>query len=58
LEINAMDRQCTGGRIENKEKLISELSAWSEQRNKDNININWGFTKKDADLKLSHHYVS
>ena len=58
LEINVMDRQCTGGRIESKEKLISELLIWSKERNEEGININWGFTRQDADKKLSRHYVA
>jgi DDE superfamily endonuclease len=32
LEIKVMDRQCTGGRIESKEKLLSELLIWSKER--------------------------
>ena len=58
LEINVMDRQCTGGRIESKEKLLSELLIWSKQRNEERININWEFTRQDADKKLSRHYVA
>lgn len=58
LEINIMDRQCTGGRIESKEKLTSELLMWSKERNDEKINIEWKFTKQEADKKLSKHYVS
>lgn len=58
LEINTMDRQCTGGRIENMEKLTSELSIWSKERNDQQIQIEWKFTRQDADKKLSRHYVS
>jgi hypothetical protein len=58
LEINAMDKQCTGGRIENKEKLTTELSIWSKERNEEKVTINWKFTRQDADKKLSKHYVS
>ncbi len=58
IEINIMDRQCTGGRIESKEKLESELLIWSKDRNERKCNIEWKFTKQDADNKLSKHYVS
>lgn len=58
IEINAMDRQCTGGRIESKEKLESSVSIWSKERNENNRKIEWKFTKQDADKKLSNHYVS
>ena len=58
IEINIMDRQCTGGRIKSKEKLISEVKKWNKDRNKKKSKIEWKFTKQDADKKLSKHYVS
>ncbi len=58
IEINTMDRQCTGGRIENKAKLELEVTIWAKQRNKNKCNIEWKFTKQDADKKLSKHYVA
>ena len=58
MEINIMDRQCTGGRIESKEKLEADLKIWSKQRNQNKSTIEWKFTRQDADRKLSKHYVS
>ncbi len=58
IEINIMDRQCTGGRIDSKETLESNVSIWSKERNKERCNIEWKFTRQDADKKLSKHYVS
>ena len=58
IEINIMDRQCTGGRIERKEKLTSQLKHWTRDRNKRQCKIEWKFTKQDADKKLSKLYVS
>ena len=58
IEINIMDRQCTGGRIESKEKLTSEVMQWAKDRNKTKCKIDWKFTRQDADKKLSKHYVS
>lgn len=58
MEISIMDRQCTGGKIESKEKLKADLQAWSKQRNKNKNTIEWKFTQQDADRKLSKHYVS
>jgi len=58
IEINIMDMQCTGGRIESQKKLISDLNIWSKNRNKNNESIEWKFTRQDADKKLSKHYVS
>ena len=58
IEINVMDRECTGGRIEDQKKLESELLIWSKDRNDEQKKITWKFTKQDADKKLSRHYVS
>jgi DDE superfamily endonuclease len=58
IEINIMDSQCTGGRIESKEKLQSELTMWSKERNEHECKIQWKFTRQDADKKLAKHYVS
>jgi hypothetical protein len=58
IEINIMDRQCTGGRIISKEILQSELFNWSNGRNEKQRNIEWKFTRQDADKKLSRHYVA
>lgn len=58
IEINIMDRQCTGGRIESKEKLASDVKIWSKERNKKQCDIEWKFTRQDADKKLSKHYVA
>jgi len=58
IEINIMDRQCTGGRIASKEMLQNEVQKWSKYRNKGKCKIEWKFTRQDADKKLSKHYVA
>jgi len=58
IEINIMDRQCTGGRIDSKEKLTSDVMIWSKKRNDKQCDIEWKFTRQDADKKLSKHYVA
>ena len=58
IEINIMDRQCTGGRIETKNKLSQNVRQWAKKRNKDKATIEWKFTRQHADKKLSKHYVS
>jgi len=58
IEINIMDRQCTGGRIESKERLETDVQIWSKIRNDNECKIEWNFTRQDADKKLSKHYVS
>jgi hypothetical protein len=57
IEINVMDIECTGRRIEDKKTLINETQAWVKRRNKNKKKIEWKFTKKDADYKLSKYYV-
>lgn len=58
IEISAMDVECTGRRISDKKTLTKEVWAWAERRNKYKKKINWRFTKKGADKKLSKYYVS
>jgi len=58
IEISAMDAECTGRRIGDKKTLTKEVRAWAKRRNKDKKKIDWRFTKKDADKKLSKYYVS
>ena len=57
IEINVMDIQCTGRRISSKKLLISETTAYMNNRNENECKINWGFTKENADKKLSKYYV-
>ena len=57
IEIGIMDTECTKRRILNKETLNREVQVWANNRNRKRKKINWRFTKKDADKKLSKHYV-
>lgn len=58
IEIGILDRQCTGRRIGNEERLCMEVLAWEQRRNQDCCRIDWKFTRQDADQKLSRHYVT
>jgi hypothetical protein len=58
IEINVMDRQCTGGRIESQREMKKEVNAWVRKRNRNKKMIEWKFTRQDADKKLSNHYVA
>ncbi len=58
IEINMMDRECMARRIGEAEKLISEISYWTENLNEAKKKIHWKFTKQDADKKLAKHYVA
>ena len=48
IEIGIMDRQCIGKRISNKKSLVENISIWKRDRNKQQIKINWKFTKREA----------
>ena len=58
IEISVMDRECLNRRIGHEYILKSEINHWVRQRNKKQIKINWSFTKRDADRKLSKYYVA
>jgi hypothetical protein len=57
IEINVMDIECTGRRIGDKEILTYEVAAWTKRRNDQKKKINWKFTRKRADKKLSKYYI-
>ena len=57
IEIGVMDTECTGRRIGSKGVLTKEVRAWTKRRNRQGKKIDWRFTKKDADRKLSKYYV-
>jgi hypothetical protein len=58
IEINMMDRECLARRIGDADILEKEIACWSKQRNKSKKKINWPFTRKPADEKLSKYYVA
>ena len=58
IEIGVMDEECTDRRIGDIGMLINEVAAWTKRRNENKKKINWKFTKKIADEKMSKYYVS
>jgi hypothetical protein len=58
IEINVMDIECTGRRIADTETLTPAVAAWTKRRNDQKKRINWTFTRKKADMKLSKYYVT
>jgi DDE superfamily endonuclease len=58
IEINMMDRECLARRIGDATELEREIACWAQQRNKAKKKIQWSFTRKDADKKLSKYYVA
>ena len=57
IEINVMDIECTGRRIGDMKTLKHEVDAWTKRRNKHKKKIEWKFTRKNADEKMSKYYV-
>ena len=58
IEIGVMDEDCTDRRIGDIGTLTNEVAAWTKRRNENKKKINWKFTKKIADEKMSKFYVS
>ncbi len=58
IEISVMDEECTDRRIGDIGTLTNEMAAWNRRRNENKKKINWKFTKKIADEKMSEYYVS
>lgn len=58
IELNVLQKQCIGGRIDNIETLEFEVNHWVSARNKKVSNINWQFTKQDSRIKLKRLYPS
>ena len=58
LELGVLSRQCLDRRIPQHEILKQETGAWQEQRNREEIKVDWRFTTQDARIKLKSLYPS
>jgi len=58
IEFSLLSRQCMSDRMEDREYLTREVSAWVESRNAIKSEMNWRFTTEDARIKLKHLYPS
>lgn len=56
LELSVLFRQCLDRRIENKELLVKEVTAWNNERNENKVAVTWQFTTADARIKLHKLY--
>ncbi len=56
IELNVLNGQCLGCRIDNIEEVKREVSAWQEHRNNKEAKVNWQFSTEDARIKLSRLY--
>jgi hypothetical protein len=57
IEINVMDIECTDRRIGDIEILTHEVGAWEKKRNELEKRIEWKFSRKIADEKMSKYYA-
>jgi transposase len=56
IEIGVLRGQCLDRRIGARERLISEIAAWEQQRNAEGACITWMFTTERARTKLARAY--
>ncbi len=52
-----MDMESTDRRIGDMEALTHEVGAWTKKGMNEKKKIEWKFTKKNADEKMSKYYV-
>lgn len=58
IEFSVLSRQCLNRRIPDSDLLEREVKAWTEQRNDQNLTVDWHFTTPDARIKLKRLYPS
>ncbi|MDR1256392.1 MAG: IS630 family transposase [Spirochaetaceae bacterium] len=56
IELSAMTSQCLNRRIDTLDKLNREVTAWQNDRNRNQKTVKWQFTADDARIKLHGLY--
>jgi len=56
IEFSILGRECLDRRIPDKTALISEVNAWTNERNSKKSKIIWSFKNEDARVKLKRLY--
>jgi hypothetical protein len=56
-ELGVLAVQCLDRRIPDKSKLIEEVAAWQDNRNKHQAKADWQFTTENARVKLKSLYL-
>jgi transposase len=56
IEFSHLSRQCLDRRIESREILQQEVTAWMISRNQQKASMTWRFTVEDARIKLKRLY--
>ena len=57
IEFSALAKQCLDRRIATLETLQKQLLAWTQERNKKQVKINWLFDTPKARTKVKPQYV-
>ena len=55
-ELSVVSGQCLDRRMDTKEFVISEVTAWEAERNRTEAKVRWRFTTADARIKLEKLY--
>jgi hypothetical protein len=55
-KLSTLTRQCLSRRIGTIEQMASELAAWDQARNLDEVKVNWRFSIDQARIKLRRVY--
>lgn len=56
IELSVLARQCLNRRIPDIPALQTELDAWQDRRNREQVAVQWRFTTKDARIKMKQLY--
>lgn len=56
IELSALSSQCLDRRIESRQRLEHEVTAWQKSRNEQAVTIDRQFTTQDARVKLGRLY--
>jgi hypothetical protein len=55
-ELSVLKRQCLDRRIPDQPTLVTEVAAWTDDRNRRQTGVDWHFTTADARVKLKRLY--
>ena len=56
IEIGVLRGQCLDRRIDDPQRLVTEIGAWQRQRNAASARIKWTFTTEKARAKMGRAY--
>lgn len=56
IELSVLSRQCLNRRILDKETYEQEIEKWNNDRNNQQVGVEWHFTEKEARTKLKRLY--